>query len=250
MRQERSGRRVSGRLGARPRPPGEVELSAEFSAGARPQPLGLGNGRDGLLYVPKGYRSGRRFPLVLALHGGRSIASRLVEPTTGLADKSAYILMGPDSRGATWDRLRGRFGPDVAFIDQALAFTFARFDVDPAKVALAGFSDGASYALALGLTNGDLFTHVMAFSPGFLPPGPREGRPAVFVAHGTHDRVLPIDRCSRRIIPGLREDGYEVRYVEFEGGHLVPPDIQEEGVRWFLSGRDSADETGSTISGG
>ncbi len=31
-----------------------------------------------------------------------------------------------------------------------------------------GFSDGASYALSLGVPNGDLFTHIVAFSPGFM----------------------------------------------------------------------------------
>lgn len=244
------GKADAGRLSARPRAPTEVELAAEFPPGARPRALGLGTGRDGLLYVPVGYRSGRRFPLVMALHGAGSSASRLVEPTTRLADENGYIILGPDSRGVTWDRLRGTTGPDMSFIERALDFTFARFDVDPTRVAVAGFSDGASYALSLGLANGDLFTHIMAFSPGFVPPGPREGSPAIFVAHGTQDRVLPIARCSRRIVPGLRKDGYEVRYVEFEGAHLVPPGILEEGVRWFLSGRASADETGSIVSGG
>lgn len=242
----------SGRLLARPRAAGDSASgrgvgAAELSAGGRPHALGLGKGRDGLLYVPAGYRPGRRLPLVVVLHGAGSSASRLVDPTTRLADEHAYLVLGPDSRGATWDRLRSTFGPDVAFVDRALAFAFARFDVDPAKIALAGFSDGASYALSLGLTNGDLFTHVLAFSPGFSPPGPREGRPAVFVAHGTRDPVLPIDRCSRRIVPGLRHDGYEVRYVEFDGEHRVPPEVLEEGVRWFLSGRVGDDETRSTV---
>jgi predicted esterase len=36
-----------------------------------------------------------------------------------------------------------------------------------ATLAVSGFSDGASYALSIGPANGDLFTHVMAFSPGF-----------------------------------------------------------------------------------
>lgn len=40
--------------------------------------------------------------------------------------------------------------------------------IDPAHVAIGGFSDGASCALSLGLVNGDLFTHVMAFSPGLV----------------------------------------------------------------------------------
>jgi phospholipase/carboxylesterase len=89
-------------------------------------------------------------------------------------------------------------------------------------VALGGFSDGASYALSLGLTNGDLFTHLIAFSPGFMAPGGEVGRPRCYVAHGTRDAVLPIDRCSRRLVPVLERAGYAVRYHEFDGPHTVP----------------------------
>src|SRR3712207_7974813 len=52
----------------------------------------------------------------------------------------------------------------------------------------AGFSDGASYALSLGIPNGDLFTHLVAFSPGFAAPDGQRGHPRVFVGHGVDDR--------------------------------------------------------------
>ena len=91
---------------------------------------------------------------------------------------------------------------------------------------------GASYALSLGLANGDLFTHVLAFSPGFVVPGPRVGRPAAYVSHGRDDGVLPIERTTRRIVPWLRESGYPVITREFNGAHTVPPAIAEDAVRW------------------
>jgi predicted esterase len=52
----------------------------------------------------------------------------------------------------------------------------------------------------------------------------------VFVSHGTRDDVLPIDRTSRRIVPALRDDGYDVTYREFDGGHVVPPEVAREAV--------------------
>jgi phospholipase/carboxylesterase len=100
-----------------------------------------------------------------------------------------------------------------------------------------GFSDGASYALSLGLTNGDLFTHAMAFSAGLVNPAARRGEPRVFVSHGTDDEVLRIGKTSRRIVPWLEREGYEVRYREFEGGHTVPPGIAREAVGWFVAGQ-------------
>jgi phospholipase/carboxylesterase len=87
----------------------------------------------------------------------------------------------------------------------------------------------------LGLTNGDLFTYVLAFSPGFMAPAAQVGSPRVFISHGTRDEVLPIDRCSRKIVSQLRRVGYDARYREFEGGHGVPPDVGREAVGWFAA---------------
>jgi predicted esterase len=115
------------------------------------------------------------------------------------------------------------FGPDVRFIDQALAATFTSYAIDPEHVAIAGFSDGASYALSLGLSNGDVFSHVLAFSPGFMAPASVIDSPPVFITHGIRDEVLPIDPCSRRIVEQLRRIGFPVEYHEFPGGHTIPP---------------------------
>jgi phospholipase/carboxylesterase len=193
--------------------------------------------RDGLYYVPAGYRANRPAPLVVWLHGAGGNADDSLAPLCGLADARGLILLAPESRRRTWDAIRGEFGPDVAFIDRSLRTVFSRYSVDPARLAVAGFSDGASYALSLGLTNGDLFTHVMAFAPGFMAPEQTRGRPRLFIAHGMHDSVLPIESCSGRIVPQLRRDSYEVRYREFDGPHTVPAAVVREAIDWFAPSR-------------
>lgn len=120
-------------------------------------------------------------------------------------------------------------------IDRALEWTLSRYVIDSACMAVGGFSDGASYALSLGITNGDLFTHVLAFSPGFMAPATQKGSPHIFISHGTRDGVLPIERCSRKIVPQLQRAGYDVRYREFEGGHKVLPEVAGEALRWFAT---------------
>jgi phospholipase/carboxylesterase len=175
---------------------------------------------------------------MLWLHGaGGRARAFLSSELQAQADAAGMLLLVPTSKEYTWDVVvgRGRYGPDVAVIDRVLESTFNRYAVDPARVAVGGFSDGASYALSLGITNGDLFTHVLAFSPGFMVPAGRSGTPRVFVSHGTRDEVLPIDRCSRRIVPQLERAGYDIRYREFEGGHAVPPDVAREAMGWFVA---------------
>ena len=217
-----------GRLLASPAPPPSPPVAA---GGLRH--LGLGSGRDGLLYVPAGHDVTREAPLALTLHGAGGDARSGISHLIDLADEFGLVLLSPESRGRTWDVLGCGFGPDVGFIDRALGQTFDRLAVDASRLAVTGFSDGASYALSLGLTNGDLFTHAIAFSPGFAAPADRRGKPPVFVSHGTRDRVLPIERCSRRIVPQLEREGYGVRYREFDGPHTVPETVAREALEWF-----------------
>jgi phospholipase/carboxylesterase len=230
-RQEVGSASGRGRLLVRPGPP---PSDATVSAGLRP--LGLGSGRDGLLYVPAGYGAEEKAPLALTLHGAGGNARSGISHFLRLADEAGVVLLAPESRGRTWDVLVGGYGPDVEFIDRALERVLDRLALDTGRLAIAGFSDGASYALSLGLTNGDLFTHLIAFSPGFMAPAQRRGKPPIFVSHGTRDGVLPIERSSRRIVPQLDREGYEVRYREFDGPHTVPQSIARDALEWFTSG--------------
>jgi phospholipase/carboxylesterase len=194
--------------------------------------LDLDGGRDGVLYVPRGFQPGARVPLAVMLHGAGGTADGM-RFTFALADEFGVPVLAPDSRGRTWDAILGGFGPDVEFINAALAYAFERMAVDPARIGIGGFSDGASYALSLGVANGDLFTHVLAFSPGFIARAGPRGKPRVFISHGTRDEVLPIDRTSRSIVPDLERRGYDVTYREFNGPHTVPADLAREAFGWF-----------------
>jgi phospholipase/carboxylesterase len=202
------------------------------SIGRGEHPLDLEGGRDGLLYVPRSLQPGLPTPVAVMLHGAGGTADAM-RFSFALADEFGVPVLAPDSRGRTWDVILGGFGPDVEFINAALKYAFERLTVDPARIGIGGFSDGASYALSLGVANGDLFTHVLAFSPGFIAPAGRRGRPHVFISHGTRDEVLPIDRTSRTIVPDLERRGYDVRYREFNGPHTVPPDLAREAFGWL-----------------
>jgi phospholipase/carboxylesterase len=190
--------------------------------------LALSQERDGLLVVPRSYRPDAPAPLAVMLHGAGGVGAAM-RFTFERAEELGIIVLAPDSRDPrTWDAILGGFGPDVAFLERAMDHVFARCTVDAQRLAIGGFSDGASYALSVGLGGGDLFTDICAFSPGFIARTDRRGRPSIFISHGVADEVLPIDLTSRRIVPELRSAGYAVTYREFAGGHEVPqPMIRE-----------------------
>lgn len=217
-----------GQLCSRPDPPVERGASGLL-------PLGLDTQRDGLLYVPVNYQAGHPAPLILMLHGAGGDAEGAIGLIEGFAAPVGAILLAVDSRRETWDIIIDQYGSDITFIDQALAQTFTRYAIDPTHIAIAGFSDGASYALSAGLTNGDLFTHIISFSPGFLAPADQIGAPQIFISHGKGDNVLPIDHCSRHIVPQLQAAGYQVVYQEFDGSHTIPQSIVRNAFNWFMA---------------
>jgi predicted esterase len=191
-------------------------------------------GRDAILRVPPN-ATGAPLPLLVLLHGATGSGAGILRRVGSAADEAGVAVLAPDSRETTWDAIRGRFGADVTFLNRALERTFETLSVDPARLAVGGFSDGATYALSIGLINGDLFPRVVAFSPGFVVDGASHGTPRFFISHGTADPILPIEQCSRAIVPGLRRRGYEVSFKEFDGGHAVPPFIAADAMRWLAA---------------
>ena len=222
----------TGHLTARPGTP-----TQGVAAGLTPLGLGPARGeeRDGVLYVPAGYQADVAAALVVLFHGAGGSAGRVLPVLQAQADARGFAILAPDSRRQSWDLRYGGFDWDAKFIDLALAWAFDRVRVNPGRVFAAGFSDGASYALSLGVTNGDLFRGLVAFSPGFLEPAELRGKPACFVSHGTGDPVLPIERTSRVLVPRLRRDGYDVTYREFAGGHVVPEEIRAQAGEWVAT---------------
>jgi phospholipase/carboxylesterase len=193
---------TAARLTARP--------AAAGSAFPAPAPglhaLDLGPGPEVLVRVPAPSEDDAGPQrLVLTLHGAGGDARGGLAPLLPLADAHRLLLVAPSSRDGTWDVItQGGWGSDVRRIDDALTQVFATHPVDPTRLAISGFSDGASYALSLGLANADLFTHVIAFSPGFLVPTPRTGTPHVYLSHG---RATPCCRSTGRAAGSSRGCG-------------------------------------------
>ena len=215
---------------------GRLDMSVVDTLPTGLQEITVGGVVAALTYVPAMPASVPR-QLVVVLHGAAGAPRGAIDLLLGHADAAGLLLLAPASHTASWDLVTGGYGPDVDRIDRCMTVVSRRYAIDPDTVAIAGFSDGASYALSLGVANGDVFRSVVAFSPGFLAPPSRAGDPRVFISHGQSDPVLPIDRCGRRIVAALRQGGYEVAYQEFVGGHEVPARIVERATNWLVEDR-------------
>lgn len=216
----------SGRLSVRHRAP-------TMDLGPGEHVLDDNGGRRALLYIPPTYQPATPAPLMLMLHGARGDGDRTLEQQRAVAENHSVIVLSPSTRSGTWDAIRGDFAHDFAKLDSLLAQTFERCNVDPARIASAGFSDGASYAISIGLMNGDFFTHIVAHSPGFIISSERNGKPQVYLSHGRQDDVLPFDRCGARIAAQLEGEGYAPRFDVFDGGHTASPEIRSAALAWF-----------------
>lgn len=222
-----------GRLNARPRvAAAPTTQRGTVDLGAWPRPL---------TYVPEGLDTSKPAPLVLLLHGAAQPAGEIFGLMTPVAKAHGVVVIAPQARRYSWDvivsaRERGEpvFGEDTQRVDASLAALFRQMTIDPTRVAIAGFSDGGSYALSLGPRNQDLFTHIMAFSPSGLVPSTDPARARVFLAHGRKEGPS-FERSANGIVPDFRSRGFDVRFEPFDGGHLFRDVEAGKALDWFLA---------------
>src|SRR6185503_1040701 len=97
----------------------------------------------------------------------------------------------------------GSFEQGLAALREFVIQIPRAYPVDPGRVALMGFSQGAALSYGLALSDPPLAPAVAALS-GFLPeparrwiaPGRLAGR-RVFIAHGSNDTVVPLEDAVR-----------------------------------------------------
>jgi phospholipase/carboxylesterase len=123
------------------------------------------------------------------------------------------------------------------FIEQAVV----TFGADPARVFVAGFSQGGIVALATMLTAPELVAGAVCMS-GRLPPEvlahavtpDRLRDKAIMIAHGVHDETLGIG-YARSATATLRAMALAVHHQEFDIGHTTSPESVAAVSSWLTS---------------
>ena len=205
-------------------------------------------GTNAFFYRPAGASNSPR-PLILLFHGAGMSARNFLEGARADADRCGCLLLSVQSAGATWDTVglvrdaakNGRatrdqlYGADTGRVEQALSLALRAADADRRSVVLAGFSDGASYALSLGLANPAIIRGVIAFAPGFhLEPSAINPRQRLFIAHSPTDQILSFERTREDTVASLKRAGFDLRFRPFDGGHRVDRAVLSEGIDFVL----------------
>jgi predicted esterase len=198
------------------------------------------------LRVPATLEPGRRYPMVVSLHGSGQ-DDRAGIPPVGFPPEDWFVL-APKGRG-----ISNCYSGDHAQVDlrEALEDVLARYPVDPERLVLAGFSMGGYGVYRTHVENPKRYKALVVLSgapdlgpqwlgeshPNFLDAtalGPFRGIP-MFIVHGTEDRNCPYAKAVQ-VVEGLKAVGAEVTFVPEEGrGHEGPsPDTLSKLNRWLL----------------
>lgn len=167
--------------------------SCAVAAGTYPQPLG---DRSYLVHVPN-----VRPPqpvLILALHGSGGNAAQM-ERLTGfstLADPTGTIVIYPEGRNGKWNDGRGVVGgDDVGFLSRLIDEAIARYNVNPKRVFVAGFSNGATMAYRLACELSEKVTGIASVSGSIALDVFNSCHPtkpvSVYAIAGTADPIIP-----------------------------------------------------------
>lgn len=211
-----------------------------------PSPLGfvrLEHGRgSAVLLTPEEIDPDAPLPLVTVFHGAGRQDEMLVKAYRDEPARRNALFLIPRSVDPTWDLITGRGQEDLEFLEYAWDLIYRRYPVDPRRQVLMGYSDGASYALSMALSNPGFFDAALCWAAGFVVVDRSAiGSPArkarLYLEYGTHDELFPFEQIALPMRDNLRAAGYELEFSVDEGGrHWPSGSFQPEALAWYFDG--------------
>jgi poly(3-hydroxybutyrate) depolymerase len=209
------------------------------------------------LLVPKAYRPGTAWPLIVWLHGSGEAGADNTSPLraldkTVLADDGkcpAFVLVPQCPPRTAWHAVGYNKVPDITEPSRLVVATIKElhkeFGLDGRRIYVGGFSMGGCGTWELLTRYPGLFA---AAFPIAGPPGDRKAlapvikHVPVWVFHGDRDNLAPV-AGSRAVVAALKEAGSEVKYTEYVGGgHECARALRDPKLwEWLLARKRKAD---------
>ncbi len=196
----------------------------------------------GVLLTPEAIDPRRQYPLFTLFHGAGRMEDFFIRSCEDQPDRRDALFFIPISVGPTWDLITGdEAQPDVDFLRYAWDLIYRRYPIERERQALIGFSDGASYALSIGLSNPGFFDALLCWAAGFVVVD-RNGfdaeapMPPVYIEYGTHDQLFDFERIALPMKDDLERAGCAVTFSVDEGGrHMPSGSFLDEALDWYFA---------------
>ena len=200
------------------------------------------DGKAKVLVFPPGKADpARALPAVVALHGRGDTAEAFARPWRRVADELGAVLVVPEglnpaAGGFDW----GVVEQGAYLVERAIAKAGRQARIDPSRVVLAGFSNGASQAFIMGLQDPSAYAGILPIA-GFYdervaPVRAGTRLPRFAILNGERDEEAD---NNRRAAAALRAAGAKVELTIYPGlGHAFPPGHEAElrrALRFLLA---------------
>jgi len=175
------------------------------------------------LMRPEGSVAGRKYPLVLFLHGGGECGQDNVRQLRGLPEQLAladwrqrfrcFVLAPQCSEATSWSAW-------IAELEGLINQLCVQLPVDRRRIYLTGLSMGGFGSWELAAHQPELFAAVVPICGGGNAAwGKRLNDVPIWAVHGAADNVIPAEQ-SRIMLEAIRKAGGLPRYTELSGvGH-------------------------------
>jgi phospholipase/carboxylesterase len=201
------------------------------------------------LRKPEHIEDNKTYPALFLLHGMGSNEQDLLSLTEGL-EKQFYIfsIRGPIPQppGFAFFTIQGFGKPHREVFDETVSklssfidYASERFPIDPKRIYLLGFSQGAILSMTLGLELGNRIKGIVALS-GYIPGFVKEDyelQPvddlSIFISHGEMDPVLPFQWGTEND-EFFRKLGAKVSFHPYQTGHTVSLENYQDFMKWLL----------------
>ncbi|GEM_PF-590836 len=199
-----------------------------------------------VMELPQDYDSTKTYGLLVCLHGYSENPSSFIQTLVGVPQQLGYIVVapyGPEILGKEsfgW----GNSEETESKVLSAITEAQAKYRVDPAKIILMGFSQGATRTYYTGTKNAGLFKGIIPIAGRYdydstfvrFLPRSRENGLKVFIMVGQLDNEKIVSACQSAVKPFMAA-GITISLNIYAGiGHALLPNKKTElrrAIEWI-----------------
>lgn len=205
-------------------------------------------GRAYTIVFPTNKPGSRKYPLVLALHGGLGNAAHMenVLPFNRMAKRYGYIMVYPNGNPLRISRRRKVWNAggccgramfdnidDVGYLSGLIESLVKRYPINRRKIYMLGYSNGAMMAYRFACERPGVLAGIIPVSGPLMSEGCDAGRIKVLHIHGADDQRVPVEgrRRIRPLIQSRRVRSVRVtrRILERAGARVKVKIVQNAG---------------------